>query len=73
MIEMSCEEHDRLAAQSQFVTHTIGRYTSFPTPLPGRNAEEELRWQYGLVKYVTLTGQKGQFTTFVTRNTFFPK
>ncbi|XP_022006366.1 arogenate dehydrogenase 1, chloroplastic isoform X2 [Helianthus annuus] len=28
MIEMSCEEHDRLAAQSQFVTHTIGRILS---------------------------------------------
>ncbi|PWA56304.1 bifunctional chorismate mutase/prephenate dehydrogenase T-protein [Artemisia annua] len=25
MLEMSCEVHDRLAAQSQFVTHTIGR------------------------------------------------
>ncbi|XP_076882980.1 arogenate dehydrogenase 1, chloroplastic-like [Bidens hawaiensis] len=28
MIEMTCEEHDRLAAQSQFVTHTIGRILS---------------------------------------------
>ncbi|KAD7480164.1 hypothetical protein E3N88_03300 [Mikania micrantha] len=28
MIEMSCEEHDKLAAQSQFVTHTIGRILS---------------------------------------------
>ncbi|GJU18111.1 arogenate dehydrogenase 1, chloroplastic-like protein isoform X1 [Tanacetum coccineum] len=28
MLEMSCEEHDRLAAQSQFVTHTIGRMLS---------------------------------------------
>jgi len=25
MIEMSCEEHDRLAASSQFITHTVGR------------------------------------------------
>ena len=25
MVEMSCLEHDRLAASSQFVTHTIGR------------------------------------------------
>ncbi|KAK6929523.1 Prephenate dehydrogenase, nucleotide-binding domain [Dillenia turbinata] len=25
MVEMSCEEHDKLAAQSQFLTHTIGR------------------------------------------------
>lgn len=26
MVEMSCEEHDRHAAGSQFITHTIGRY-----------------------------------------------
>ncbi|XP_057726126.1 arogenate dehydrogenase 1, chloroplastic-like [Arachis stenosperma] len=25
MIQMTCEEHDRLAAKSQFITHTIGR------------------------------------------------
>nr|WGU11310.1 arogenate dehydrogenase 2 [Crinum x powellii] len=25
MVEMSCEEHDKLAAKSQFLTHTIGR------------------------------------------------
>lgn len=25
MLEMSCEEHDRLAAKSQFITHAIGR------------------------------------------------
>ncbi|GMY08324.1 arogenate dehydrogenase 1, chloroplastic [Fagus crenata] len=25
MLEMSCEEHDKLAARSQFLTHTIGR------------------------------------------------
>ncbi|KAK9061092.1 hypothetical protein SSX86_018272 [Deinandra increscens subsp. villosa] len=28
MIEMTCEEHDRLPAESQFVTHTIGRILS---------------------------------------------
>ncbi|XP_024984330.1 arogenate dehydrogenase 1, chloroplastic-like isoform X2 [Cynara cardunculus var. scolymus] len=28
MLEMSCEEHDRLAAESQFLTHTIGRILS---------------------------------------------
>lgn len=26
MLEMSCEEHDKVAAKSQFLTHTIGRY-----------------------------------------------
>lgn len=25
MVEMSCEEHDKIAAKSQFLTHTIGR------------------------------------------------
>jgi len=25
MVEMSCEEHDKLAASSQFITHTVGR------------------------------------------------
>ncbi|KDP44685.1 hypothetical protein JCGZ_01185 [Jatropha curcas] len=28
MLEMSCEEHDREAAKSQFLTHTIGRILS---------------------------------------------
>ena len=25
MVEMSCEEHDRHAASTQFITHTVGR------------------------------------------------
>ncbi|OIT33108.1 PREDICTED: arogenate dehydrogenase 1, chloroplastic-like [Nicotiana attenuata] len=37
MLEMTCEEHDRLAARSQFLTHTIGRILSEmevePTPI----------------------------------------
>ncbi|KAM0939548.1 putative arogenate dehydrogenase (NADP(+)) [Dioscorea sansibarensis] len=28
MVEMSCEEHDRYAARTQFITHTIGRILS---------------------------------------------
>ncbi|KAK2982456.1 hypothetical protein RJ640_026299 [Escallonia rubra] len=28
MLEMTCEEHDKLAARSQFLTHTIGRILS---------------------------------------------
>nr|XP_048325497.1 arogenate dehydrogenase 2, chloroplastic-like [Ziziphus jujuba var. spinosa] len=28
MLEMSCEEHDKIAASSQFITHTIGRILS---------------------------------------------
>ncbi len=25
MVEMSCEEHDQMAASTQFITHTVGR------------------------------------------------
>uniref|UniRef100_A0A5B7B432 Prephenate/arogenate dehydrogenase domain-containing protein n=1 Tax=Davidia involucrata TaxID=16924 RepID=A0A5B7B432_DAVIN len=28
MLQMSCEEHDKLAARSQFLTHTVGRILS---------------------------------------------
>ncbi|KAK4489307.1 hypothetical protein RD792_005111 [Penstemon davidsonii] len=37
MMEMTCEEHDKLAARSQFLTHTVGRVLSKmeiePTPI----------------------------------------
>ncbi|KAG9445441.1 hypothetical protein H6P81_016781 [Aristolochia fimbriata] len=37
LVEMTCQEHDKLAARSQFVTHTIGRMLSEmeiePTPI----------------------------------------
>ncbi|KAG8380911.1 hypothetical protein BUALT_Bualt06G0065900 [Buddleja alternifolia] len=37
MMEMTCEEHDKLSARSQFLTHTIGRVLSEmevePTPI----------------------------------------
>ncbi|XP_068642667.1 arogenate dehydrogenase 2, chloroplastic-like [Aristolochia californica] len=37
MVEMTCQEHDKLAAKTQFVTHTIGRMLSEmeiePTPM----------------------------------------
>lgn len=43
MIEMSCEEHDRYAAESQFVTHTIARILSNmnvqPTPIDTKGYE----------------------------------
>lgn len=29
MVEMSCTEHDKFAARSQFLTHTIGRQVPF--------------------------------------------
>eukprot|EP00976_Prorocentrum_cordatum_P066858 1178485-Prorocentrum_minimum.AAC.2 len=36
MVEMSCEEHDRLAASSQFITHTVGRVLGRLGPRPSR-------------------------------------
>lgn len=43
MLEMSCEEHDKLAARSQFLTHTIGRILSEmdieSTPINTKNFE----------------------------------
>eukprot|EP00741_Cyanophora_paradoxa_P000652 tig00000430_g628.t1 len=32
MVEMSCEEHDRQAASSQFITHTVGRMLEVLNP-----------------------------------------
>ncbi|KAK9833303.1 hypothetical protein WJX81_004631 [Elliptochloris bilobata] len=34
MVEMACEEHDRIAAGSQFITHTIGRVLGAMHPQP---------------------------------------
>ncbi len=34
MVEMACEEHDRIAAGSQFITHTIGRVLGAMNPQP---------------------------------------
>lgn len=34
MVEMACEEHDRIAAGSQFITHTIGRVLGAMEPKP---------------------------------------
>ncbi|XP_072998470.1 arogenate dehydrogenase 2, chloroplastic-like [Typha latifolia] len=47
MVEMSCEEHDRHAAGSQFITHTIGRILSHleleSTPINTRGYETLLK------------------------------
>jgi len=32
MVEMSCEEHDRHAASTQFITHTVGRVLGQMSP-----------------------------------------
>lgn len=34
MVEMSCEEHDKKAASTQFITHTVGWQCSRPTLCP---------------------------------------
>lgn len=45
MLEMSCEEHDKLAARSQFLTHTIARYyNAFPIYVP---KEQIQSWDFG--------------------------
>ena len=40
MVDMSCEEHDRQAASTQFITHTVGRVLGAmelqPTPIDTR-------------------------------------
>ncbi|XP_073104603.1 arogenate dehydrogenase 2, chloroplastic isoform X2 [Elaeis guineensis] len=33
MVEMSCQEHDEMAAKSQFLAHTLGRYVALFAPL----------------------------------------
>ncbi|KAK9085663.1 hypothetical protein Sjap_026074 [Stephania japonica] len=47
MVEMSCEEHDRYAAGSQFITHTIGRILSHldleSTPINTKGYESLLK------------------------------
>lgn len=44
MLEMTCEEHDKLAATSQFLTHTIGRVLAEmqiePTPIDTKGFEK---------------------------------
>lgn len=44
MLEMACEEHDKLAAKSQFLTHTIGRVLAEmqvePTPIDTKGFEK---------------------------------
>jgi arogenate dehydrogenase (NADP+) len=46
MVEMTCEEHDKLAASSQFIPHTVGRMLgrmSLPdTPINTRGYESLL-------------------------------
>ena len=43
MVEMSCEEHDRQAASTQFITHTVGRVLGAmelqATPIDTRSAD----------------------------------
>ena len=46
MVEMSCEEHDRHAASTQFITHTVGRVLGHmhpgPTPIDTRGYQSLL-------------------------------
>lgn len=53
MVEMSCEEHDQHAAESQFITHTVARILSHmnleSTPIDTKGYEALLE----LVNYMT--------------------
>jgi len=66
MVEMSCAEHDRYVAESQFITHTIGRMLGRlgleSTPIATKGYEKllEVAWNiagdsfdiyYGLFMY----------------------
>ena len=46
MVDMSCEEHDRQAASTQFITHTVGRVLGAmelqATPIDTRQAPQHL-------------------------------
>ena len=50
MVEMACEEHDRIAASSQFITHTIGRVLGAMNPQPSaidtRGYEARLSYEF---------------------------
>lgn len=54
MLEMSCEEHDRVAAKSQFLTHTIGRILSEmeikSTPMSTKGFETLVQLKEGIMK-----------------------
>ena len=66
MVEMPCEEHDRQAASTQFITHTVGRMLGEmglePTPIDTRGyrsllslvdntANDSFDLYYGLFMY----------------------
>lgn len=49
MVEMSCEEHDALAASTQFITHTVGRMLgAMQVGGLGRRGRWDGRWVCGL-------------------------
>ncbi|KAI3433403.1 hypothetical protein D9Q98_003219 [Chlorella vulgaris] len=66
MVEMSCEQHDQLAASTQFITHTVGRMLGAmqlaPTPIDTKGfqsllslvdntANDSFELYYGLFMY----------------------
>ncbi|CAA7389348.1 unnamed protein product [Spirodela intermedia] len=54
MVEMPCEEHDRMAARSQFLTHTVGRVLSEmelePTPIDTKGFQTLLQLRDNTLK-----------------------
>lgn len=41
MVKMTCEEHDQMAASTQFITHTVGRMLGAMEVGFGREGERE--------------------------------
>ncbi|KAF7830905.1 arogenate dehydrogenase 1, chloroplastic-like [Senna tora] len=69
MLEMSCEEHDRLAAKSQFITHTIGRSLAEmdikPTPIDTKSFQTLIQ-----LKETTTGSSFDLFSGLFTHNRF---
>ncbi|GKC77891.1 transcription elongation factor TFIIS-like protein, partial [Tanacetum coccineum] len=40
LLEIRCDEHDRLIGESQFVTHTVGRYCKVHGEIEGELSDE---------------------------------
>ena len=74
MVEMACEEHDRHAASTQFITHTVGRMLGAmdlqPTvidtkgfqsllSLVDNTAHDSFELYYGLFMYNQVWGKSG--------------
>lgn len=58
MVNMSCEEHDRQAASTQFITHTVGRVLGAmelqATPIDTRQASSSFTTPTSVVTIIVI-------------------